>query len=63
MSDIDTLITALNSGKQNDANKAFDAAMQNKINTALDAKKIELANDVYNGITNAELQDTQIETD
>lgn len=63
MSDVESLINALSTGEQSVANKAFDGVMQDKLNMALDAKKIELANDVYNGITDAELQNTEIETD
>jgi hypothetical protein len=63
MSDVESLIDALNTGEQSVANKAFDGVMQDKLNMALDAKKIELANDVYSGITDAELQNTETETD
>jgi hypothetical protein len=63
MSDVESLINALSTGEQSVANKAFDGVMQDKLNMALDAKKIELANDVYNGITDAELQNTETETD
>jgi acetylglutamate kinase len=47
------LINALASGKTSDANNTFNDLMSSKISAALDAKKIELANDVYNGVTDS----------
>ena len=65
------LINALASGKTSDANNTFNDLMSSKISVALDAKKIELANDVYNGVTDSieqeistdEIQGTEAETD
>ena len=65
------LINALASGKTSDANNTFNDLMSSKISVALDAKKIELANDVYNGVTDSieqeistdEIQGTETETD
>lgn len=64
------LINALASGKTSDANNTFNDLMSSKISAALDAKKIELANDVYNGVTDSieqeittdEVQGTETET-
>ena len=64
------LINALASGKTSDANNTFNDLMSSKISVALDAKKIELANDVYNGVTDSieqeistdEIQGTETET-
>lgn len=50
MSNVDSLIDALASGSTSDANKAFDSIMKSKLDTALDTKKIEMANQVYNGV-------------
>lgn len=50
MSNVDSLIDALASGSTSDANKAFDSIMKGKLETALDTKKIEMANQVYNGV-------------
>lgn len=46
------LINALANGKTSDANNVFNDLMASKLNSAIDAKKIEVANDVYNGVTN-----------
>ena len=46
------LINALASGKTSDANNTFNDLMASKLNAAIDAKKIEIANDTYNGVTN-----------
>ena len=64
------LINALANGKTSDANNTFNDLMSSKISVALDAKKIELANDVYNGVTDSieqeistdEIQGTETET-
>ena len=64
------LINALANGKTSDANNTFNDLMSSKISAALDAKKIELANDVYNGVTDSieqeittdEVQGTETET-
>ena len=65
------LINSLAAGKTSDANNTFNDLMSSKISVALDAKKIELANDVYNGVTDNieqeistdEIQGTETETD
>ena len=44
------LIDALAASKTADANNTFNSLMQDKISAALDARKIEVANSVYNGI-------------
>ena len=70
MTDTIDLINALANGKTADANNTFNDLMSSKISAALDAKKIELANDVYNGVTDSieqeittdEVQGTETET-
>jgi hypothetical protein len=65
------LINALASGKTSDANNTFNDLMASKLNAAIDAKKIEIANDTYNGainnleqeIGNNEVQGTETNTD
>lgn len=46
------LINALANGKTSGANNTFNDLMASKLNAAIDAKKIEIANDTYNGVTN-----------
>lgn len=46
------LINALENGKTSNANNTFNDLMASKLNAAIDAKKIEIANDTYNGVTN-----------
>lgn len=46
------LINALANGKTSNANNTFNDLMASKLNAAIDAKKIEIANDTYNGVTN-----------
>ena len=62
------LIDALANSKTSDANNVFNSIMQDKITSALDAEKINLANQVYNGVetsieqeisTDAEVQGTE----
>jgi hypothetical protein len=65
------LINALASGKTSDANNTFNDLMASKLNAAIDAKKIEIANDTYNGainnleqeIGNNEVQGTETNSD
>jgi len=65
------LINALANGKTSDANNTFNDLMASKLNAAIDAKKIEIANDTYNGainnleqeIGNNEVQGTETNTD
>ena len=60
------LIDALAKGKTSTANNVFNDLMGSKISAALDARKIELANQVYNGveqeITNADVQSAETES-
>jgi acetylglutamate kinase len=65
------LINALANSKTADANNVFNDLMASKLNVAIDAKKIEIANDTYNGVTqeleqeigNNEVQGTETVTD
>ena len=50
MAETGDLIDALAGSKTADANNTFNSIMQDKISAALDARKIEIANDVYNGV-------------
>lgn len=67
MTDTIDLINALASGKTSSANTAFNDIMNSKLSAALDAQKIEIANDVYNGIeqeiTDADISGSEIESD
>ena len=56
------LIDALAGSKTADANNTFNALMQDKISSALDARKIEIANQVYNGVE-PELQQEPVDAD
>lgn len=49
MSDVETFINSLQSGKVADSNDVFKDIMSSKLETALNDKKVEIANDVYNG--------------
>ena len=66
MSDVEEFIDALNNGKTGDANNIFSSVMSSKINTALNARKIEIADRVYNGVTDdlgqedADFQESEI---
>jgi len=67
MSDINDFINALDSGDTAEANSMFAAAMNSRIGTALNTKKVEMANRVYNGIEDlgqedADIQDSEIES-
>ena len=42
------LINSVESGKNTDAADAFGALIQDKVTSALDARKIELAQNLYN---------------
>lgn len=69
MSDTNDLITALANNKTAEANNVFNDLMSAKISDALDARKIEIADDVYNGvnveqeIVDADVQGNEIESD
>ena len=45
------LINALSDNKTSSANNVFNDLMASKLTAALDAKKIEIANDTYNNVT------------
>lgn len=49
MSNIEDFIHAVDSGSKVDAGKIFNTMMQDRLSTALDSKKAEIANTVYNG--------------
>jgi len=65
------LIDALANEKTANANNTFNDLMASKLNAAIDAKKIEIANDTYNGVTQEleqdigtdEVQGTETDTD
>jgi hypothetical protein len=67
MSDTNDLITALANNKTAEANNVFNDLMSAKISDALDARKIEIADDVFNGveqeIVDADVQGIEIESD
>jgi hypothetical protein len=67
MSDTNDLITALANNKTAEANNVFSDLMSAKISDALDARKIEIADDVFNGveqeIVDADVQGIEIESD
>jgi len=69
MSDINDFINALDSGDTAGANSIFASAMNSRIGTALNTKKVEMANRVYNGASedlgqeDANIQDSEIESD
>lgn len=50
MNDIEDLINSLQNDKIADANNLFNQALGAKITDALNTKKVELANQVYNGM-------------
>ena len=59
MTDVSELINALNAGNNNDANNAFGALMQDKINTAMDDRKIAIAQGMSG--TEVEVEDVEID--
>ena len=59
MTDVSELINALDAGNNNDANNAFSALMQNKINTAMDDRKIAIAQGMSG--TEVEVEDVEID--
>ena len=69
MSDINDFINALDNGDTAGANSMFASAMNSRIGTALNTKKVEMANRVYNGASedlgqeDANIQDSEIESD
>jgi hypothetical protein len=67
MFDTNDLIAALANNKTAEANNVFNDLMGAKISDALDARKIEISDDVFNGveqeIVDADVQRTEIESD
>lgn len=66
MSDVETFINSLQSGKVADSNDVFKDIMSSKLETALNDKKVEIANDVYNGAMDnieQETADVDIQSD
>ena len=59
MTDVSELINALDPGSNNDANNAFSTLMQNKINTAMDDRKIAIAQGMSG--TAVEVEDVEID--
>jgi len=48
---IDAFIDAVNNKEYNDAEKAFADLMADKVSQALEAEKMNVAQDVYDGVT------------
>jgi hypothetical protein len=59
MTDVSELINALDAGNNNDANNTFSALMQGKINTAMDDRKIAIAQGMSG--TEVEVEDVEID--
>ena len=59
MTDVSELINALNAGNNNDANNTFSSLMQDKINTAMDDRKIAIAQGMSG--TTVEVEDVEID--
>jgi len=63
MTTINNLIDALGNGKTAMANTVFADLMSAKISAALDAKKVNMANQVYNGAMNKqETENVDVQT-
>jgi|TARA_B110000977_G_scaffold199114_1_gene285553 hypothetical protein len=58
MSNVNELINALNSDSNNEANNAFAALMQDKINGAMDDRKIAIAQGMTG--TSVETEDEEL---
>lgn len=75
MSDIEDFIHAVDSGSNVEARNVFNTMMQDKLSAALDAKRAEIADRVYNNaaeteqvepeeeFTDVDIQGTEIESD
>ena len=74
MSDIEDFIHAVDSGSNVEARNVFNTMMQDKLSAALDAKRAEIADRVYNAaeteqvepeeeFTDVDIQGTEIESD
>ena len=59
MTDVSELINALGAGNNNNANSAFDVLMQDKINVAMDDRKIAIAQGMTG--TAVEVEDVEID--
>ena len=59
MTNVNDLINALNGDSNNDANNAFSALMQDKINTAMDDRKIAIAQGMTG--TTPELEEVELD--
>ena len=59
MTDVSELINALGAGNNNNANSAFDVLMQDKINAAMDDRKIAIAQGMTG--TAVEVEDVEID--
>ena len=58
MSDIPNMISALVKGDKVDAESHFKSAMAQKIGSALDLKRVEVANSVVKGQTDTSLENS-----
>ena len=70
MPDVNDLINSLGAGEMSTANNSFSAIMSDKLNAALDAKKVELANAMAGVETEVEVEpeaeveiEQEVETD
>lgn len=77
MSDIEDFIQAIDSGSNVEARNVFNTMMQDKLSAALDVKRAEVADRVYNAaeteqmeleepeeeFTDVDIQGTEIESD
>lgn len=56
---IDDFIDSIADGNFNQAEKMFNSLVQDKVNSALDDERINVANDIYNSIDGELLQDDE----
>lgn len=59
MTDVSDLINALNGDSKNDANNMFSTLMQDKMNAAMDDRKIAVAQ----GMTGTTVEEEEVELD
>ena len=59
MTDVSDLINALNGDSKNDANNMFSALMQDKMNAAMDDRKIAVAQ----GMTGTTVEEEEVKLD
>lgn len=57
MPDVNDLINSIGTGEMSTANSSFSAIMSDKLNAALDAKKVELANSMAGVEPEVEVED------